>query len=144
MIVRAILDNPELIEKFDWFNDGDNTINWLKWMRNNSEMVQKYGKKTFDSLIKNMMRRLNKFGKEYAAELSAESNKKLAQKRLRELLKNNTKPVLRYSINIYNAEEGGLWAEVTNMPGCATQGKSLEDLFINLNEAITGCEEAAK
>ena len=36
-------------------------------------------------------------------------------------------------------EEGGYWAEVPSIPGCATQGDSFEDLLSNLYEAIEGC-----
>ena len=37
------------------------------------------------------------------------------------------------------AEEGGYWAEVPAIPGCATQGDTFEELLQNLYEAITGC-----
>jgi predicted RNase H-like HicB family nuclease len=40
---------------------------------------------------------------------------------------------------VHKAEEGGYWAEVPSIPGCATQGESLEELMENLREAITGC-----
>ena len=40
---------------------------------------------------------------------------------------------------VYEAEEGGYWAEVQAMPGCATQGDSLEELAQNLVEAVAGC-----
>ena len=37
---------------------------------------------------------------------------------------------------IHEAEEGGFWAEVPALPGCSTQGESLEDLTENLKDAI--------
>lgn len=37
---------------------------------------------------------------------------------------------------IHKAEEGGFWAEVPALPGCATQGESLAELESNLREAI--------
>jgi len=37
---------------------------------------------------------------------------------------------------VYEAEEGGYWAEVPALPGCATQGETLEELRDNLQEAI--------
>ena len=37
------------------------------------------------------------------------------------------------------AEEGGFWAEVPSIPGCATQGETMEELRSNLREAIEGC-----
>ena len=40
---------------------------------------------------------------------------------------------------IHQAEEGGYWAEVPSIPGCATQGESLEELLQNLEEAVEGC-----
>ena len=40
---------------------------------------------------------------------------------------------------IHDAEEGGFWAEVPAIPGCVSQGDSMEDLLANLREAIEGC-----
>jgi predicted RNase H-like HicB family nuclease len=40
---------------------------------------------------------------------------------------------------VYEAEEGGYWAEVPAIPGCATQGDSLDELAQNLVEAVAGC-----
>jgi predicted RNase H-like HicB family nuclease len=40
---------------------------------------------------------------------------------------------------IHDAEEGGFWAEVPAIPGCATQGETMEELVSNLHEAIIGC-----
>ncbi len=40
---------------------------------------------------------------------------------------------------VHEAEEGGFWAEVPAIPGCATQGETLEELRQNLYEAIEGC-----
>jgi len=40
---------------------------------------------------------------------------------------------------IHEAEEGGYWAEVSAMPGCATQGETFEELLRNLDEAVEGC-----
>jgi predicted RNase H-like HicB family nuclease len=42
---------------------------------------------------------------------------------------------------IHKAEEGGFWAEVPALPGCATQGETLEELTRNLVEAIAGTQE---
>ena len=39
---------------------------------------------------------------------------------------------------IHAAEEGGFWAEVPALPGCVTQGASLEEVTANLREAIAG------
>jgi predicted RNase H-like HicB family nuclease len=40
---------------------------------------------------------------------------------------------------VHKAEEGGFWAEVRSIPGCATQGETMEELRSNLVEAIEGC-----
>jgi predicted RNase H-like HicB family nuclease len=40
---------------------------------------------------------------------------------------------------IHEAEEGGYWAEVPAIPGCATQGDTMEELLANLPEAVEGC-----
>ncbi|MDX6765729.1 MAG: type II toxin-antitoxin system HicB family antitoxin [Candidatus Methylacidiphilales bacterium] len=37
---------------------------------------------------------------------------------------------------VHKAEEGGFWAEVPALPGCVTQGETLEELRANLYEAI--------
>ncbi len=46
---------------------------------------------------------------------------------------------MKLKIVIHQAEEGGFWAEVPAIPGCATQGESFEELLANLYEAIEGC-----
>jgi predicted RNase H-like HicB family nuclease len=46
---------------------------------------------------------------------------------------------LKIKIIIHEAEEGGYWAEVPAIPGCATQGETFEELLKNLYEAIEGC-----
>ena len=45
---------------------------------------------------------------------------------------------------IHEAEEGGFWAEVPALPGCFTQGETLEELEANLHEAIEGWLLAAE
>ena len=40
---------------------------------------------------------------------------------------------------VHEAEEGGYWAEVPAIPGCATQGDSLKVLMQNVYEAIEAC-----
>ena len=38
---------------------------------------------------------------------------------------------------IHKAEEGSFWAEVPSLPGCSTQGETLEAFTENLRDAIT-------
>lgn len=42
-------------------------------------------------------------------------------------------------IVVHEAEEGGYWAEVPAIPGCATQGETLEELMANVREAVEAC-----
>ena len=46
---------------------------------------------------------------------------------------------MKIRIAVHVAEEGGFWAEVPAIPGCATQGDSMDELMKNLHEAIEGC-----
>jgi predicted RNase H-like HicB family nuclease len=46
---------------------------------------------------------------------------------------------MRLKVVIHEAEEGGFWAEVPAIPGCATQGDTFEDLLENIYEAVEGC-----
>ena len=46
---------------------------------------------------------------------------------------------MKVQVLIHEAEEGGYWAEVPSIPGCATQGESFEELLQNLYEAVEGC-----
>ena len=39
---------------------------------------------------------------------------------------------------IHPAEEGGFWAEVPALPGCVSQGETVEDVRANVGEAIEG------
>ena len=46
---------------------------------------------------------------------------------------------MKIKVIVHEAEEGGFWAEVPAIPGCATQGETFEDLLKNLYEAVEGC-----
>jgi predicted RNase H-like HicB family nuclease len=43
------------------------------------------------------------------------------------------------NVIVHEAEEGGYWAEVPAIPGCATQGETFEELLQNLYEAVEAC-----
>ena len=45
---------------------------------------------------------------------------------------------LTYTIQIEPAEEGGFIASVPALPGCHTQGETLEETVANIREAIEG------
>lgn len=46
---------------------------------------------------------------------------------------------MKLKIIVHEAEEGGYWAEVPSIPGCATQAETFEELLQNLYEAVEGC-----
>jgi predicted RNase H-like HicB family nuclease len=46
---------------------------------------------------------------------------------------------MKFKVVIDEAEEGGYWAEVAALRGCAAQGETFEELLKNLYEAIEGC-----
>jgi predicted RNase H-like HicB family nuclease len=43
---------------------------------------------------------------------------------------------MKLKVIIHKAEEGGYWAEVPSVPGCATQGETIEKLLKNVREAV--------
>jgi predicted RNase H-like HicB family nuclease len=46
---------------------------------------------------------------------------------------------MKLKVIVHEAEEGGFWAEVPSIKGCATEGETFEELLQNLYEAIEGC-----
>ena len=49
---------------------------------------------------------------------------------------------LTFTVMVYEAEEGGYWAEVAELPGCVSQGDTLDELKENITEAIGACLQA--
>ena len=43
-----------------------------------------------------------------------------------------------YAVVIHEDPEGGFWGEVPALPGCYSQGETVEELKHNIREAITG------
>jgi predicted RNase H-like HicB family nuclease len=41
-----------------------------------------------------------------------------------------------YHVVVFEAEEGGFWAEVLELPGCVAQGENLDELRRNAMDAI--------
>ncbi|WP_398483813.1 type II toxin-antitoxin system HicB family antitoxin [Tardiphaga sp.] len=50
---------------------------------------------------------------------------------------------MKIKIVVHDAEEGGYWAEVPAIPGCASEGETMDELMVNLREAIEGCLSAS-
>ena len=46
---------------------------------------------------------------------------------------------MELKVTVHEAEEGGYWAEVPAIPGCATQGRTFDELLSNIHEAVEGC-----
>jgi len=44
--------------------------------------------------------------------------------------------MLNVKIILHKAEEGGYWAEVPALPGCASQGETKKETLANIKEAI--------
>lgn len=43
---------------------------------------------------------------------------------------------MEYTILIHQAEEGGFWSEVPALPGCYSQGETIDQTLQNTKEAI--------
>ena len=46
---------------------------------------------------------------------------------------------MKLKVVVHEAEEGGYWAEVPALPGCATQGETFDELLSNIYEAVEAC-----
>jgi predicted RNase H-like HicB family nuclease len=44
---------------------------------------------------------------------------------------------------LHPAEEGGYWAEVPALPGCVSQGETLDETLANIREAAEGWLDVA-
>jgi predicted RNase H-like HicB family nuclease len=48
------------------------------------------------------------------------------------------------AVVIHQEAEGGFWAEVPALPGCYSQGETIDELMANVREAITGVLEVMR
>lgn len=46
---------------------------------------------------------------------------------------------MKLKVVVHEAEEGGFWAEVPAIPGCVSQGETMDELLVNIQEAVEGC-----
>ncbi len=46
---------------------------------------------------------------------------------------------MNIKVVVHQAEEGGFWGEVPSIPGCVSQGETLDELKANIEEAVIGC-----
>jgi predicted RNase H-like HicB family nuclease len=49
--------------------------------------------------------------------------------------------VHKYAVVIHQEPDGGFWGEVPALPGCYSQGETVDDLMVNIREAISGVLE---
>ena len=54
-------------------------------------------------------------------------------------MRENEAATMKLKVVVHEAEEGGYWAEVPGIPGCATQGETFDELLTNIYEAVEGC-----
>lgn len=52
--------------------------------------------------------------------------------------------VQTYAVVIHEDPEGGFWGEVPALPGCYSQGDTIEELKDNIREAIVGVLEVLR
>ena len=50
---------------------------------------------------------------------------------------------MKIKVVIHPADEGGYWAEVPALPGCYSQGETMEEMLANIREAIACHLDAA-
>ncbi|MCD6115703.1 type II toxin-antitoxin system HicB family antitoxin [bacterium] len=46
---------------------------------------------------------------------------------------------MKLKVVVHEAEEGGYWAEIPSISGCATQGDTFDELLRNIYDAVEGC-----
>jgi len=46
-----------------------------------------------------------------------------------------------FTVVIHEEPTGGFWGEVPALPGCYSQGETVDELLVNLREAIAGVLE---
>ena len=49
-----------------------------------------------------------------------------------------------YAVVIHEEPDGGFWGEVPALPGCYSQGETVDELKHNIREAIAGVLEVLK
>jgi len=52
--------------------------------------------------------------------------------------------VQKYAVVIHEDPDGGFWGEVPALPGCYSQGETVDELMENIREAIAGVLEILK
>jgi predicted RNase H-like HicB family nuclease len=50
---------------------------------------------------------------------------------------------MKLKVLVHPAEEGGYWVEVPALPGCVSEGDSLDEALANIREAAEGWLDAS-
>ncbi len=50
----------------------------------------------------------------------------------------------KYAVVVHQDPEGGFWGEVPALPGCYSQGETVDELKQNIREAIAGVLQVLK
>ena len=50
---------------------------------------------------------------------------------------------MKLKVLVHPAEEGGFWAEVPALPGCVSEGETLDEVLANIRDAAEGWVEVA-
>jgi predicted RNase H-like HicB family nuclease len=45
---------------------------------------------------------------------------------------------MKLNVIIHHAEEGGFWAEIPALPGCVSEGDTMQEILANIKEAAEG------
>jgi predicted RNase H-like HicB family nuclease len=67
----------------------------------------------------------------------------MESKRSKETTGNLRRKAMRLKVLIHPAEEGGYWVEAPALPGCVSEGETLEEALANIREAAEGWLEVA-
>ncbi len=51
---------------------------------------------------------------------------------------------MKLNVIVHPADEGGFWAEVPALPGCISEGETLEEVLTNVREAAQGWLEVSE
>ncbi|MCE9524464.1 MAG: type II toxin-antitoxin system HicB family antitoxin [Planctomycetales bacterium] len=51
---------------------------------------------------------------------------------------------MRLTVRVHTADEGGFWANVPALPGCVSEGETLEETLANIREAAEGWLEVSE
>lgn len=51
---------------------------------------------------------------------------------------------MKFKVVVHPEPDGGFWGEVPALPGCYSQGETIEQLLVNLREAALGYLEVLR